>query len=158
MKILETQSAHLTNYEVLKHVESMRARYDGAGRRHGQPSAMKSGDLETVMKELMDYLRTPPSPLKPPSRYTKDTIRDLFNALRPYNLTKAELLMILNLRPQNVGVLDTIIEEMDDRFKHGEEEEILRLIGDVLGRDEVDWGEEEEERHGGTMEGVSFYE
>lgn len=89
----------------------------------------------------MDYLRTPPSPLTPPSsKYSPNTIRDIFTALRPYHLTKAEFLMILNVRPQNVGVLDTIIEEMDDRFKNGQEEEILRIIGDVLGRDgeEVD--------------------
>lgn len=152
----------------------MRARYDEAGTRHGLSSPMmKSGDLETVMKEvfrslnsfnvqhrlltifeLMDYLRTPPSPLAPPSKYTPNTIRELFTALRPYHLTKAELLMILNLRPQNVGVLDTIIEEMDDRFKNGEEQDILRLVGDVLGRDEVN-GEEHATSNGGPREGAA---
>ncbi|KAI9674101.1 MAG: hypothetical protein M1817_001919 [Caeruleum heppii] len=141
MKILETQSAHLTNYEVLTHLESMRARYATQAvpppppTDSGVPSnPMKSGNLETVMKELTDYLQAPPSPLAPPSPYTPSaTIRTLLTNLAPYALTKAELLMILNLRPTSIEVLDTVVEEMEARFADEQVEGILRVVGEVLG-------------------------
>lgn len=43
--------------------------------------------------------------------------------------------MILNLRPSKPENLNTIIEEMEGRFPGDEEQmEILKVIGDVLGR------------------------
>lgn len=50
-QVLEAQSAHLTNYEVLGHLESMRTRYDAPIHQGARPE-MKSGNLETVMKEV----------------------------------------------------------------------------------------------------------
>ncbi|KAI9810630.1 MAG: hypothetical protein M1832_001229 [Thelocarpon impressellum] len=135
MKILETQSAHLTNHEVLLHLESMRARYAELAQQRGRPASLKSGNLETVLKELTDYLHTQPSPLTPPSAYGPNTCRELFVALQPFDLTKAELLMILNLRPLSLGVLDTIIEEMDSRFDDEQQLKIQSLIAEVLGAD-----------------------
>ena len=41
--------------------------------------------------------------------------------------------MILNLRPQSIGVLDTIIEEMESRLDDVEQEKILTIIEEVLG-------------------------
>ncbi|KAI9885073.1 MAG: hypothetical protein M1823_003128 [Watsoniomyces obsoletus] len=133
MKVLETQSAHLTNYEVFSHLESMRSRY------HGQTTArVKSGNLETVMKELMDYFRASPSPLAYPTTYTPMTIRNLFGALRPYDLTKAEMMMLLNLRPNTVALLDVVIEELDARFSEEQQAEIMQIIVRVLGTDQTD--------------------
>jgi len=60
----------------------------------------------------------------------------LFKALAQYDLTKAELLMILNLRPQNSSVLDVVVEELDDRFSEETQQEILAAITEVLGRGE----------------------
>lgn len=53
------------------------------------------------------------------------------------------MLMIFNLRPQDLAVLDTVIEEMDDRFTEGRQEEILQIIQQVIGKDE--------EAEGGAM-------
>ncbi len=66
-------------------------------------------------------------------------------ALQPYDLTKAELLMIINLRPDNAGVLDCIVEELDQRFSEEVQEQMLRAVVDVLGAGE----EEEEDGEGG---------
>ena len=88
------------------------------------------------MFQLADYLHQPKSPLAPPTSYSSETIRELFVVLQPYDLTKAELLMILNLRPDSVGVLDTIIEEMDARFTDDQHMKILELVADVLGRED----------------------
>ncbi|KAI9846666.1 MAG: hypothetical protein M1837_003721 [Sclerophora amabilis] len=150
MKILETQSAHLTHYEVLSHLESLRRRHTATAQKRGSSAAMKSGNMETVMKEVVDYLHRRPSPLASTNTYDTNTIRNLFTALQPFDLTKAELLMIINLRPSNLTILDTIIEEMDERFTEAEQEEILRLVGEVLGLDEDseingNYEEEEEE-------------
>ncbi|KAI9811770.1 MAG: hypothetical protein M1827_005315 [Pycnora praestabilis] len=164
MKILETQSATLTNYEVLTHLQSMRERYSkpsiNSSKFNGAHASTKSDNLETVIKELIEYLQPPPSPLhstQDPSQsptYTPATIPDLLTALKPYDLTKAELLMILNLRPDGVGVLDCVVEEMEIRLDEGKQEEILRIVGDVLGREKVVDGEGEE----GMEEGADVVE
>ncbi len=40
--------------------------------------------------------------------------------------------MILNLRPQSVGVLDCVVEELDQRFGEVEQERIVGMIRAVL--------------------------
>ncbi|KAI9840439.1 MAG: hypothetical protein M1838_004065 [Thelocarpon superellum] len=86
------------------------------------------------MKELTEYLRRDPSPLASPSGFSNATIRALFGAMQPYNLTKAEMLMLLNLRPQSIPVLDAIIEEMEARFTNEEQERILAVVEEILDR------------------------
>lgn len=54
--------------------------------------------------------------------------------------------MIVNLRPGDLGLLDCIVEECDERFSAEEQEGILKVVGDVLGR--VDEVEEEEGMNG----------
>jgi hypothetical protein len=49
MKILESQSAVLSNYEVLEHLNDQRKRYKQARRRGG-------GNLENVVKEVGSHL------------------------------------------------------------------------------------------------------
>lgn len=43
--------------------------------------------------------------------------------------------MIVNLRPENLGLLDCVVEECDERFTAEQQDEIVRIIGDVLGRE-----------------------
>ena len=43
--------------------------------------------------------------------------------------------MILNLRPLDLGLLDCVVEECDERFSPERQEEILRIVSDVLGRE-----------------------
>ncbi|KAI9827114.1 MAG: hypothetical protein M1819_007005 [Sarea resinae] len=193
MKILETQSATLTNYEVLTHIQLMRSRRQRPSTRNPtaeqkqqqqqqqhQPSKaqeLKSPNLETILKELSEYLLSPPSPLcastpnapagqqeegeeeqeeeKTPAitasteingRYSAEAIRTLLTQLKPYHLTKPETLMILNLRPTNSGVLDTVVEEMEMRFPDSADVDgIIGTIVEVLGGVEGEVGEEEDE-------------
>ena len=44
--------------------------------------------------------------------------------------------MIVNLRPDNLGLLDCVVEECDERFTAEQQDEIVAIIGNVLGRDE----------------------
>lgn len=50
--------------------------------------------------------------------------------------------MIVNLRPGNLGLLDCVVEECDERFSSEQQDEIVRVVGDVLGREEDDGGGE----------------
>lgn len=43
--------------------------------------------------------------------------------------------MIANLRPDTLGLLDCVVEECDERFSAESQEEIVRVVGDVLGRE-----------------------
>lgn len=42
--------------------------------------------------------------------------------------------MIMNLRPANAGNLNSVVEEMEDRFSDEQQEEIVAIIAEVLGR------------------------
>jgi hypothetical protein len=50
------------------------------------------------------------------------------------------VLSILNLRPDNSAVLSTAIEDMEERFSEEEQQKIVAIIGEVLGRDEPEEG------------------
>ena len=41
--------------------------------------------------------------------------------------------MITNLKPQDPGFLDCVIEECDMRFSAEEQEDILRIVGECIG-------------------------
>ncbi|PTB70021.1 hypothetical protein BBK36DRAFT_46860 [Trichoderma citrinoviride] len=128
MKVLEAQAAVLTNYEVLQHLTQQKERYKQRKRR-GPPN------LETVVRELIQYLESHPNPLsQKPSTYTPDSIPRLLERLSPYELSKGEVVMILNLRPASVAALNTVIEEMAERFSDEQQEEMVAIISDVLGQ------------------------
>ncbi|KAJ4125472.1 hypothetical protein NW768_009091 [Fusarium equiseti] len=128
MKILEAQSAVLTNYEVYQHVTEQRERYKN-GKRRGPPN------LETVVRELLQYLRTNPGPLsQEPLPYTEGCISKLLERLRPYNLAKGEVVMIINLRPASVAALNTVVEDMSERFDEEQQEAMVNIIAEVLGQ------------------------
>lgn len=43
--------------------------------------------------------------------------------------------MIVNLRPESLGLLDCVVEECDERFTTEQQDEIVRIVGHVLGRE-----------------------
>ena len=91
-------------------------------------------DSNTV--QLLDYFHEAPSPLgSKPFPYNERTIRTLLERLRPWDFTKAEILMILNLRPTKPENLNTIVEEMEVRFPGDDLQfEIVGVIAEVLGK------------------------
>ncbi|KAL2126729.1 hypothetical protein VTI74DRAFT_336 [Chaetomium olivicolor] len=136
MKILESQNALLSNYEVYQHILDQRKRNKAQNRR-------VPGNVHHVMTEVMTYLREKPSPLEKQEEthaYSPAVIPKLLEKLReanlPSELTKGELLSILNLRPSSSALLSTAIEDMEERFSEEEQNKIVDIIGEVLGRDE----------------------
>lgn len=52
MKVINPRDGFLSDYEVLTHIKDMKARYTHLHNTRGAVYAMKSGNLETVMKEV----------------------------------------------------------------------------------------------------------
>lgn len=90
--------------------------------------------------KLLDYFNTAPSPLaSKPYPYDEHTIRNLLAALRPWDFTKAEIIMIINLRPTQPEILNTIVEMMEQRFPGDEQQgEICTAIRTALGAPNAD--------------------
>ncbi|KAM0457662.1 hypothetical protein ACHAPV_006556 [Trichoderma viride] len=131
MKVIEAQNAVLSNYEVLQHLSQQKNLYK-LRKRRGPPN------LETVVRELIQYLQSYPNPLsQKPSAYTPNCISKLLERLSPYELSKGEVVMILNLRPASVAALNTVIEEMAERFNDEQQEEMVNIILEVLGQFEA---------------------
>jgi len=150
MKIVEAQSAMLTNYDVYKHLSEQKTRHDKI------TTSRRPGNFATVTKEvslhelqiaqsltkpqILEYFEEAPSPLstdkqKKPIPYHDETVRVLMQKLRKFELTKAEILMIMNLRPTKPESLNTIVEEFETRFESEEEQqEMVDLIAEALGR------------------------
>ena len=91
--------------------------------------------LRLISLWLLDYLRAPPSPLAcKPLPYDATTIKTLMERIRPYDLTKAEMLMIINHRPTSLNALTYIVEELELRYPDpAVHEEMLAIIAEVLG-------------------------
>ena len=64
--------------------------------------------------------------------------------------------MVLNLRPKELTLLDCVVEECDERFSQEKQEEILSIIGDVLGTEETEivGGQGSNGANGEAMEGI----
>ncbi|KAF3918585.1 hypothetical protein AA313_de0201582 [Arthrobotrys entomopaga] len=127
MKVLEPCEALLSNYEVLEHVQDVKRRYREETTEKGHAVAMKPGNLETVMKELVDYLTSTAA-----ISLTPETLSNLVESLAKFNFEKIEVLMMLNHLPKNETELDVLIEELESRLSEQEIAETLSAIHAVL--------------------------
>ena len=85
-------------------------------------------------------------------QYSAEALHELFKKLREANLqsdlSKGEMLMIVNIRPTNVAVLNTVVEDMLERFTEDEQQKIIDIITETLGFDESAEAAEGEEYDG----------
>jgi len=83
---------------------------------------------------MLKYFETFPGPLsQKPLPYDVSSIPVLLKKLRPYNITKGECIMFVNLRPTTIAALNAILEHMEERYDQQQQEEILGIIIEVLG-------------------------
>ncbi|KAK6525528.1 hypothetical protein TWF281_010590 [Arthrobotrys megalospora] len=125
MKVLEPCEAMLSNYEVLAHIQEVKQRYRDQITEQGPAAAMKPGNLETVMKEIIDYLATTAATVQ-----TSEVTIKLVEALAKSSLQfeKIEVLMMLNHLPKNETELDVFIEELESRLSEEQITEVLDII------------------------------
>ncbi|KAM5439608.1 hypothetical protein MferCBS31731_004364 [Microsporum ferrugineum] len=189
MKVLDPQSAILSNVEVLAYLKSNPPRLSPQAPFPNAKNFVPKPDLRdynTVVKEFNDYVvRLSPhllsypsfSSISPENTASLDTsdnsttdldiaLRTLISNLKPFNLTKAEVLMIINLgvgleaKPEGetaedtvmedaegedggagvdygaLALLDTIIEDREERLADEDVAEILRIVRETLGKKE----------------------
>jgi hypothetical protein len=72
--------------------------------------------------------------------YNPAAITQLFERIQQENfqsdLAKGEVLSIINLRPNSTAILSVVIEDMEERFTEDEQNKLIQIIGDTLGRDQ----------------------
>ena len=126
MKVLESRSAFLSNYEVAVHLEELVALQDSllAGGRFS--TALESANLQTIQHEMKQYLDGERC-----QRLTEEKMTSLLKDLKSWELTKVEKLMILNQVPTNESELSTLIEEYADRFDEKQRRDLLAIISQI---------------------------
>ncbi|XP_073050197.1 uncharacterized protein [Primulina eburnea] len=117
MKIIKSSAGALTNFEVL---DLLRSR--GAGK---DPSRIIASVLLSEFK-VFDYLEQTTA-----CNQTRDTINKLVDECKKYDLAKAEILNIANIRPSSAVEVYTIIEECDMRVED-RIDELVETITQVL--------------------------
>lgn len=144
MKILATQSAALTNHEVSSHISSLRSR---------PRSSPRPPNSQTILEEVSAYLHSyqadSSSPIPP--TISSEQIEQLTRELRKFGLEKGEVLMMLNLRPKELGLLDCVVEECDLRLEEEEQQQaVLECVARVMGMGEGLIVDDEMNGHNGS--------
>ncbi|KAJ1557299.1 hypothetical protein HK405_000315 [Cladochytrium tenue] len=83
--------------------------------------------LLTVQFEALRYLA------RTPAAYQDAETLAAFNAaVAPFGLTRAERLMLLNLRPASAVELFSIVEEIGERLSEEQQEQLLEIVQSTL--------------------------
>ncbi|ERL88562.1 DNA-directed RNA polymerase III subunit RPC9 [Dendroctonus ponderosae] len=112
MEVLNSNSASLTNYEVLKHLQKIK----DAKKKH-------KGQLATITYETLHYLEETPCKSQTPTNLS-ECIREL----EPFNLNKNELVMIMNTPPTTPLEIQLMIEESEERLTEEQVQELLTIL------------------------------
>ncbi|KAG2217906.1 hypothetical protein INT45_008656 [Circinella minor] len=136
MIIENPRAAMLSNFEVLQLLEEQQAKQKKAQDSTNGISVPEN--LRTVQFELAEYL-------KETSCGTQDQkqVKEFMEAMKSYELTMAEKLQLLNLRPRSAVEIYLLIEECEERFSEDQLEEMLETVLSALPRDDDELMEEE---------------
>ncbi|KAI1438954.1 HRDC-like protein [Xylaria sp. CBS 124048] len=127
MRILEAQNAVLTNAEVYTFLTEQAKQYQAQKRRG-------PANLETLRGEMIQYFETFPGPLsQKPLPFDVSSIPVLLKRLQPYNITRGECIMLVNIRPASNASLNAVLEDMTERFTEQQQEEIISIVVEILG-------------------------
>ncbi|KAB0793912.1 hypothetical protein PPYR_01148 [Photinus pyralis] len=114
MEVINSNSAQLSNYEVLKHLQQLK---------DGRKKDKRQGQLATITYETLRYLENTPC-----NQQTPETITACLKALEPFNLSKNEKLMIINSPPTTALEIQLMIEESEERLTEEQVNEILKIV------------------------------
>ncbi|KAL1543299.1 putative E3 ubiquitin-protein ligase RING1a [Salvia divinorum] len=117
MKIIETSAGALTNFELL---DLLRSR--GAGKDASRAIATVS---QSEFK-VFDYLEGTVA-----CNQTREIIDNFVAECQKFDLTKAEILNIVNIRPRNEPELFPLVEECEQRMED-KTEELVETITRIL--------------------------
>lgn len=121
MEVVNENAALLSNQEVFTLLKDIQS-----GKGHKKPNYQQQ-NLATVCYETVKYLEK-----KPCEFQTPEIVQQFIKRLQPYNLTKAEKLQLLNLRPTSAVEIQLLIEESEERLTEEQTEEILNIVEECL--------------------------
>ncbi|PIA16139.1 hypothetical protein COEREDRAFT_81573 [Coemansia reversa NRRL 1564] len=124
MEVVDRQAALISNYEAL-----LVLREEDERHKESRPRSQTkySENVTTLMFEALEYLNNTPC-----SSQSADQIIALKQQLGGLDLTKAEIMQIINHRPKSLVELHLIVEECDERFSVEELERIVETILETL--------------------------
>uniref|UniRef100_A0A1I7YWV5 DNA-directed RNA polymerase III subunit RPC9 n=1 Tax=Steinernema glaseri TaxID=37863 RepID=A0A1I7YWV5_9BILA len=118
MEIVNARQSTLTCFEVLNLLNEV----SPTGSKHRNQKS-----YSTLLYATKKYLRS-----RPASVQTNEGIGKLIRALKPFKLTPAEILQVIDLRPTSGVELSLIIEEAEARLTSEQEEKILEIVAQNL--------------------------
>ncbi|XP_011626983.1 DNA-directed RNA polymerase III subunit RPC9 [Amborella trichopoda] len=113
MKIIEANAGNLTNFEVLDFLRSR--------------GATKLGSAAPSECKVFDYLEQTAA-----ANQSRESIAEFLKRSEKYDLTKAEKLQTINLRPTTPVAVYVIIEECGQRFDDEQVSEFAEMVEEVL--------------------------
>jgi len=117
MEVTDATSANLSNYEVLQLLHNLK---DNDNRK-------QFGSLATIKYKTVKYLESSPC-----SSQSDEIISTFLKAVSNFNLTKAEKLMLLNLRPSTEVEIQLIVTESEERLTEEQIQQLLQVISETL--------------------------
>ncbi|ELT88775.1 hypothetical protein CAPTEDRAFT_229172 [Capitella teleta] len=140
MEVVQENAAMLSNYEVLSLLKDNK-QSQTKGKRQ------QNTNVATILYSTLKYLeKTPCAAVQSPEK-----LADFMQAVDGFNLTKAEKLQLLNLRPATAVEIQLLIEESEERLSEEQIEQLLATVAEHLGSEEVT---EEEGPHQSEMKAL----
>lgn len=139
MEIIQENAFMLSNFEVYELLTDIQ---EG---RNGQKKPNKFlSHLATISYEAQEYLDKTPC-----HEQNAEQIEAFKKALAPFKFTKAEILQLINHRPQTAVEIQLFIEESEERLGEDDVEKVIEIIRTCFPVPESDVAEEEmqEEEH-----------
>ncbi|PFX17286.1 DNA-directed RNA polymerase III subunit RPC9-like [Stylophora pistillata] len=125
MEVLNDKAAMLSNYEVYQLLLETENQNKVDKSKKRQKHLV---NLSTICYEARKHLEKTPCKHQSP-----EIIEEFLKAMQPFNLTRAEKLQLLNLRPTTLVEIHLIIEDSEERLKTDQEiEELLNVIATKL--------------------------
>jgi len=114
METINSNSATLSNYEVLSHLQKIK----DSNKKH-------RGQLATITYETLRFLEETPCKEQLPESITK-----CIKALEPFNLNKTEKLMFINTPPTTALEIQLMVEESEERLTEEQVQQILDILAE----------------------------
>ncbi|XP_067678739.1 DNA-directed RNA polymerase III subunit RPC9-like [Haliotis asinina] len=141
MEVINESKSMLSNFEVLSLLTDIQT---GKGQR--KPNKHQQ-NLATITYEAVKYLEGTPCKLQ-----DAESIQKFMDAIKPFKLTRAEKLQLLNHRPSTAVEIQIMIEESEERLTEDQIYELLDLLAKYLPSDKEEEMEQDEEDGDGEME------
>ncbi|XP_055606460.1 DNA-directed RNA polymerase III subunit RPC9 [Uranotaenia lowii] len=125
MEIINPNAAILTNYEVMTTLKNMK----NSKKKHGLHN------LATITYETVQYLEGTSC-----RDQTKEAIGEFLAAMKPFNLTKNECLMMINDPPSSPLHIQIMIEDTDERLTDEQVNQIIELAAKLRPREPEESG------------------